>query len=90
MIFHLDTVSGDGLVSASDDQSWGEYNWGCVGNLISGADGSLIGDGNQNTIDILSGCSQSSTAANACQNLKVQSNWQKTLPIYPTSPIDTQ
>ena len=23
-----------------------------------------------------------------CQNLKVQSNWQKTLPIYPTSPID--
>ena len=25
-----------------------------------------------------------------CQNLKVQSNWQKTLPIYPTSPIDNQ
>ena len=25
-----------------------------------------------------------------CQNSKVQSNWQKTLPIYPTSPIDTQ
>jgi tRNA threonylcarbamoyladenosine biosynthesis protein TsaB len=25
-----------------------------------------------------------------CQNSKVQSNWQKTLPIYPTSPIDNQ
>ena len=25
-----------------------------------------------------------------CQNLKVQSNWQKTLPIYPTSPIDSR
>tara|TARA_B100000214_G_scaffold153054_1_gene109629 strand:+ start:331 stop:993 length:663 start_codon:yes stop_codon:yes gene_type:complete len=25
-----------------------------------------------------------------CQNSKVQSNWQKTLPIYPTSPIDHQ
>ncbi len=25
-----------------------------------------------------------------CQNSKVQSDWQKTLPIYPTSPIDNQ
>ena len=25
-----------------------------------------------------------------CQNSKVESNWQKTLPIYPTSPIDNQ
>jgi len=25
-----------------------------------------------------------------CQNSKVQSNWKKTLPIYPTSPIDNQ
>ncbi len=25
-----------------------------------------------------------------CQNSKVQSKWQKTLPIYPTSPIDNQ
>ncbi len=25
-----------------------------------------------------------------CQKSKVQSNWQKTLPIYPTSPIDNQ
>ncbi len=25
-----------------------------------------------------------------CQNSEVQSNWQKTLPIYPTSPIDHQ
>ena len=23
-----------------------------------------------------------------CQNLKVRSNWEKTLPIYPTSPTD--
>jgi len=25
-----------------------------------------------------------------CQNSKVESNWQKTLPIYPTSPVDNQ
>ena len=25
-----------------------------------------------------------------CQNSRVQSNWQKTLPIYPTSPIDNK
>ena len=25
-----------------------------------------------------------------CQNSEVKSNWQKTLPIYPTSPIDNQ
>ena len=25
-----------------------------------------------------------------CQNSKIQSNWEKTLPIYPTSPIDHQ
>jgi len=25
-----------------------------------------------------------------CQNSKVQSNWEKTLPIYPTSPIDNK
>ena len=25
-----------------------------------------------------------------CQDFKVKSNWQKTLPIYPTSPIDNQ
>ena len=25
-----------------------------------------------------------------CQNLKVNSNWEKTLPIYPTSPIDNK
>ena len=48
-----------GLIAAASDQSsGGEFGqnsgaeWGCYGTLISGADGTAIGTGNQNTIDI--------------------------------------
>ena len=44
-----------GLIAAPTDQ--GTAEWGCNGTMISGADGTAIGTGNQNTADILAGCS---------------------------------
>ncbi len=64
---------------AGSVQSWGRYleaapngwndgndpqvTWGCYGTSISGADGTAIGTGKQNTADIISGCSESGIAA---------------------------
>ena len=49
IVFWLDG-NGGGLIAALTDQSGAQ--WGCYGALISGADGTAIGTGNQNTIDI--------------------------------------
>jgi hypothetical protein len=49
--------------------SLGDYEWGCSGTLISGAMGIAIGTGNQNTLDIVAGCSNPNIAAQVCNNL---------------------
>jgi uncharacterized repeat protein (TIGR02543 family) len=43
--------------------------WGCYSYSISGADGTAVGTGEQNTIDIEAGCGISDTAADICANL---------------------
>jgi len=75
IIFYLDG-SGGGLIAAPSDQSSGA-EWGCYGTAISGADGTAIGTGNQNTIDIEAGCTTSGTAADICANLTLggYSDW---------------
>ncbi len=56
-----------GLIAAPSDQ--GTAQWGCSGVTISGADGTAIGTGAQNTIDIMNGCSTAGIAARLCGDL---------------------
>ena len=62
--------NGGGLVAAPIDQSNGSI-WGCFGLEIAGADGTIIGTGYQNTIDIEAGCNTIGTAADICANLSL-------------------
>jgi hypothetical protein len=81
IIFYLDG-NGGGLIAAPTDQSTGT-EWGCYGILI-GADGTAIGTGARNTIDIVdANCSipvstpEGSVAADICANLTIAgySDW---------------
>jgi hypothetical protein len=55
-----------GLIAAPSDQEL--TRWGCNWTEISGADGTAVGTGNQNTIDIINGCNQEG-AARLCGDL---------------------
>jgi hypothetical protein len=57
-----------GLIAAPSDQST-SAPWGCFGTAISGADSRAIGSGNQNTIDIMAGCTTAGIAARICGDL---------------------
>jgi hypothetical protein len=60
IIFQINE-DGTGLVAAMEDL--GQFEWGCYGTGISGADEQVIGTGYQNTLDIVSGCSETPIAA---------------------------
>ena len=76
IIFYLDNTGDHGLVCAITDQA-SNAEWGCNDITISGADGTLIGTGAQNTQDILADCLASLTAAEWCSNLNSEgySDW---------------
>ena len=76
LVFYIDGTGQHGLVCAQTDQSTNAI-WGCNGTLITGADGTSIGTGNQNTIDIITGCSTAGTAARICHDLSLNgySDW---------------
>jgi len=69
LIFYLNTTTGSGLVVTPSDI--GKVVWGCFGIEISGADGTDIGTGQQNTLDILTGCSEAGIAARLCADLSL-------------------
>jgi len=64
------------LEAAPSDQSPGTP-WGCYEVSIPGADGTTVGTGEQNTIDIEAGCATVGTAADICANLSLggYSDW---------------
>jgi hypothetical protein len=64
-----------GLIAAPSDL--GLAQWGCYETTISGADGAAIGTGNQNTIDIVTGCTTAGIAAKRCYDLTLDgySDW---------------
>ena len=66
-----DGVCGGGDIA--DPQT----SWGCRGVALSGADGSAVGDGKQNTTDILSECKEDRIAASLADDLILggQSDW---------------
>ncbi|HZV71063.1 MAG TPA: DUF1566 domain-containing protein [Saprospiraceae bacterium] len=67
-----------GLIVASEDQAPGSgAPWGCSGTNIPGAAGTAIGTGNQNTIDIITGCVTTLIAARDCSNYVTEgySDW---------------
>jgi hypothetical protein len=71
IVFYLDG-NGGGLIAAPTDQSTGA-EWGCYGQPASGAEGTAIGTGAQNTIDIVNAncypyTPGNSIAANICAN----------------------
>ena len=64
-----------GIIAAVSDIE--SSYWGCLNVVISGADGTAIGTGNQNTLDIVAGCATEGIAAALCNDLVVgvYSDW---------------
>jgi hypothetical protein len=67
IVAYIDASGIHGLIAAPSDQ--GMVPWGCNGTAISGADGTAIGTGNQNTIDIMTFCNEAGIAARLCGDL---------------------
>jgi hypothetical protein len=61
ILFYIDETGQHGLIVGSEDL--GEFMWGCYNTTITGADGTELGTGLQNTLDIIAGCSDSPIAA---------------------------
>jgi hypothetical protein len=76
VFYYTDGTKQHGLVCAPSDQSR-SAEWGCAGKAISGADGTSIGTGNQNTTDIVNGCATTGIAAKICYDLVLNgySDW---------------
>ena len=71
-----DSAQKHGLILTPYDLS-ASCEWGCYGTDINGADGLVIGTGEQNTADILKGCKTKNIAANLCDTLTLNnySDW---------------
>ena len=69
IIFYLDG-NGGGLIAATKDEGRSDWTWGCIYDDVPGANGTAIGTGYQNTMDIVNaGCENG--AANYCVDLEL-------------------
>jgi len=75
VIIYVDGSGNNGLVCDINDQST-SAQWGCYGTLIPGANGTAIGTGEQNMLDIVGNCSTTGIAADICYNYtNVYNDW---------------
>ncbi len=72
----FDSKVQHGIIVSPKELSDGS-EWGCAEKTIAGADATAIGKGNQNTKDIVAGCSQAGIGARRCSDLEVNgySDW---------------
>lgn len=68
VIFYLDNTSEHGFISSVSDLGF-DKEWGCSTLINFGAKGLEIGTGPQNTIDIVTACSDTNSAAALCNQL---------------------
>jgi hypothetical protein len=61
IVFHVTDGGLHGLEAATVDQV--STQWGCHGTLISFANGTVVGTGEQNTADIVAGCNETTAAS---------------------------
>jgi|GEM_PF-1850643 len=59
------------IITEAEDKHWNNYEWGCDGTEIVGAQGKTIGTGEQNTKDIVKNCKQVGIAADRCDKLEL-------------------
>lgn len=76
IVFYVNETGTHGLVAALEDLQ-GNFEWGCCCDTLNGANGQEIGTGLSNTLDIISGCSDSTIAANEALNYESEgfSDW---------------
>lgn len=67
-VAYIDATLIHGFIDAGSDQA-AAVVWGCQGTNLTGAQGTAIGTGSQNTIDIEAGCATVGTPADICANL---------------------
>lgn len=70
IIFYLDETGQHGLIVGKEDL--GPAPWGCDGLSIPEAQGSNVGDGQNNTNAILNACTEPGIAARICDNYVVR------------------
>jgi hypothetical protein len=61
IVFHVTDRGLKGLEVATVDQA--SPHWGCLGTKLPGANGTVVGTGEQNTADIIAGCNESTAAS---------------------------
>jgi hypothetical protein len=61
IVFYITDGGLHGLEAATVDQV--STQWGCYGTIISGANGTAVGTGEQNTADLIAGCNETTAAS---------------------------